>query len=152
MVKHWLIHPAANVENILGELPLLGGVHKWRHHFRQVSTVFTSDHPCIERIQCTLNTWVVWSITHQKWWGHLWTAPYQKLPKAQRTQGNNNIAFVLFRHEVIKSLQDQWLSDLTEWLTWKHWPVRLKLAARDENVLFWPKNWIFWAKSQFFVR
>ena len=38
----------------------------------------------------------------------------QKLPKAQRTQGNNNIAFVLFRHEVIKSLQDQWLSDWHE--------------------------------------
>ena len=25
------------------------------------STVFTSDHPCIESKQCTLNTWVVWN-------------------------------------------------------------------------------------------
>ena len=24
-------------------------------------TVFTSDHPCIESKQCTLNTWVVWN-------------------------------------------------------------------------------------------
>ena len=34
---------------------------------------------------------------------------------------------------------------------WKHWPVRLQLAARDENVQFWPESldirgWksIFW--------
>ena len=32
---------------------------------------------------------------------------------------------------------------------WKHWPVRLKLAARDKNVQFLPKIWIFGAKSQF---
>ena len=25
-------------------------VHKWRHHFRRVSTVFTQDHSCIESI------------------------------------------------------------------------------------------------------
>ena len=27
-----------------------GAVHKWRHHFRRVSKVFTSGHPCIESI------------------------------------------------------------------------------------------------------
>ena len=36
-------------------------------------------------------------------------------------------------------------------LCWKHWPVRLQLAANDKNVQFWPKIWIFGAKSQFFV-
>ena len=35
-------------------------------------------------------------------------------------------------------------------LCWKYWPVRLQLAARDENVQFWPKIWIFGAKSQYF--
>ena len=43
--------------------------------FWRVSTVFTSDHPCFERKQCTLNTWLVWSKTRRKWWRHLWTAP-----------------------------------------------------------------------------
>ena len=43
------------------------------HHFQWVSTYFTSDHPCIESTQCTLNTQVVWSKTRQKWRRHLWT-------------------------------------------------------------------------------
>ena len=33
---------------------VLGAVHKWRHHFRRISTVFTSDHPCIESIHLTM--------------------------------------------------------------------------------------------------
>ena len=36
--------------------------------------VFTSDHPCIESIQRTLDTWVVWSKTSRKWCRHLWKA------------------------------------------------------------------------------
>ena len=32
-------------------------------------------------------------------------------------------------------------------LCWKHWPVRLQLAARDE---FWPEIWIFGAKKSIF--
>ena len=32
---------------------------------------------------------------------------------------------------------------------WKHWSVRLQLTARDENVVFHPKIWIFGAKSHF---
>ena len=43
------------------KLCCLGAVYKWRHHFRRVSTVFTSDYPCIESMQYTLHTWVVWS-------------------------------------------------------------------------------------------
>ena len=40
-----------------------------------VFTVFTSDHLCIESIQWTLNTWVVWSETRRKWCRYLWRAP-----------------------------------------------------------------------------
>ena len=29
--------------------------------------------PCIENIQCTLNTWVVWIETRRKWRRHSWT-------------------------------------------------------------------------------
>ena len=43
-----------------------------------VFTVFTSDHLCIDSIQCTLITWVVWSETRRKWWRHLWTASKAK--------------------------------------------------------------------------
>ena len=28
-----------------------------------------------ESMQCTLNTWVVWSEARRKWWRHLGTAP-----------------------------------------------------------------------------
>ena len=30
---------------------------------------------------------------------------------------------------------------------WKHWPVRFKLVARDENVQFWPKNLDIWGEK-----
>ena len=50
-------------------------VHKWCHHFRRISIVFTSDHSYIKSKQCTHNTWLVWSETRQKWWRYLWTAP-----------------------------------------------------------------------------
>ena len=32
----------------------LRAVHKWRHYFRWVSIVFTSDYPCIESLVCIL--------------------------------------------------------------------------------------------------
>ena len=32
----------------------------------------------------------------------------------------------------------------TPFLCWKHWPIWLKVAARDENVQFWPENWDIW--------
>ena len=35
-------------------------------------------------------------------------------------------------------------------LCWKHWTVQLKLAARDENVQFWPKNFDIWGQKSFF--
>ena len=39
----------------------------------------------------------------------------------------------------------------TPFQCWKHWPVRLKLATRDENVQFWPKKFdIMGQKSIFF--
>ena len=31
-------------------------------------------------------------------------------------------------------------ANVTPFLCWKHWLVQLKLAARDENVQFWPEN------------
>ena len=31
-------------------------------------------------------------------------------------------------------------SNETPFLCWKHWSVRLQLAARGKNVLFWPQN------------
>ena len=52
-----------------------GAVHKsfladiHGFHFRP-----HTQYPCIESIQFTLNTWVVWSETRQKWWRHLWPA------------------------------------------------------------------------------
>ena len=38
----------------------------------------------------------------------------------------------------------------TPFLCWKHWPVRLKLAARDENVQFWSKNLDIWGQKSIF--
>ena len=43
-------------------------------------------------------------------------------------------------------------SNETPFSCWKHWSVRLQLAARGENVLFWPKNLDIWGqKSIFFI-
>ena len=41
-------------------LILVTRVGQFRHFLliQQVSMVFISDHPCIEGIKCTLNTWV----------------------------------------------------------------------------------------------
>ena len=33
---------------------------------------------------------------------------------------------------------------------WKHWSVRLQLAARGENVLFWPQNLDIWGQKSIF--
>ena len=41
-------------------------------------------------------------------------------------------------------------SNETPFSCWKHWSVRLQLAARGENVLFWPKNLDIWAKKSIF--
>ena len=38
----------------------------------------------------------------------------------------------------------------TPFLCWKHWSVRLQLAARDGNVLFGPKNLDIWGKKSIF--
>ena len=35
-------------------------------------------------------------------------------------------------------------------LCWKHWSVRLLLAARGKNVLFWPKNLDIWGQKPIF--
>ena len=51
-------------------LILVTRVGQFRHFLliQQVSMVFTSDHPCIEGIKCTLNTGVAWSEIRRKWW------------------------------------------------------------------------------------
>ena len=41
-------------------------------------------------------------------------------------------------------------SNETPFLCWKHWSVRLQLAARGKNVLFWPKNLDIWGKKSIF--
>ena len=41
-------------------------------------------------------------------------------------------------------------SNETPFSCWKHWSVRLQLAARGENVLFWPKNLDIWGKKVIF--
>ena len=41
-------------------------------------------------------------------------------------------------------------SNETPFLCWKHWLVRLQLAARGENVLFWPKNLDIWGQKSIF--
>ena len=35
----------------------------------------------------------------------------------------------------------------TPLLCWKHWPVRLQLAAKDKNVQFWPQNLDIWGQK-----
>ena len=35
-------------------------------------------------------------------------------------------------------------------LCWKHWSVRLQLAARGKNVLFWPKKLYIWDQKSIF--
>ena len=43
-----------------------------------------------------------------------------------------------------------WDSNETPFSCWKHWSVRLQLAARGENVLFWPQNLNIWGQKSFF--
>ena len=38
----------------------------------------------------------------------------------------------------------------TPFSCWKHWSVGLKLAARGENVLFWPQNLDIWGQKSIF--
>ena len=38
----------------------------------------------------------------------------------------------------------------TPFLCWKHWSLRLRLAARDDNVLFGPKDLDKWGKKPIF--
>ena len=38
----------------------------------------------------------------------------------------------------------------TPFLCWKHWSVRLQLAAKGENVLFWPQNLDIWGQKSIF--
>ena len=42
-------------------------------------------------------------------------------------------------------------SNETPFSCWKHWSVRLQLAARGENVLFWPQNLDIWGQKSIFV-
>ena len=48
---------------------------------------------------------------------------------------------------LVPSYQD---SNETPFSCWKHWSVRLQLAARGENVLFWPQNLDIWGQKSFF--
>ena len=41
-------------------------------------------------------------------------------------------------------------SNETSFSCWKHWLVRLQLAARDKNVLFWPQNLDIWGQKSIF--
>ena len=41
-------------------------------------------------------------------------------------------------------------SNETPFSCWKHWSVGLKLAARGENVLFWPQNLDIWGQKSIF--
>ena len=41
-------------------------------------------------------------------------------------------------------------SNETPFSCWNHWSVRLQLAARGENVLFWPKNLDIWGQKSIF--
>ena len=41
-------------------------------------------------------------------------------------------------------------SNETPFSCWKHWSMRLQLAARGKNVLFLPKNLDIWGKKSFF--
>ena len=41
-------------------------------------------------------------------------------------------------------------SNETPFSCWKHWSVRLQLAARGENVLFWPQNLDIWGQKSIF--
>ena len=42
-------------------------------------------------------------------------------------------------------------SNETPFSCWKHWSVRLQLAARGENVLFWPQNLDIWGENVLFL-
>ena len=42
-------------------------------------------------------------------------------------------------------------SNETPFSCWKHWSVRLQLAARGENVLFLPQNLDIWGQKSFFL-
>ena len=76
----------------------------------------TSDQPCIESIhlyntlQCTLDTWVVWSETHRKWWRHLWTAPKYEM-----------------------SLRPTHLSERRMLRTWGSWKLHWRRLSRRER-------------------
>ena len=41
-------------------------------------------------------------------------------------------------------------SNETPFLCWRHWSARLQLAARGENVLFWPQNLDIWGQKSIF--
>ena len=41
-------------------------------------------------------------------------------------------------------------SNETPFSCWKHWSMRLQLAARGENVLFWPQNLDIWGQKSIF--
>ena len=41
-------------------------------------------------------------------------------------------------------------SNETPFSCWKHWSLRLQLAARGENVLFWPQNLDIWGQKSIF--
>ena len=48
---------------------------------------------------------------------------------------------------LVPSYQD---SNGTPFSCWKHWSLRLQLAARGENVLFWPQNLDLWGQKSIF--
>ena len=41
-------------------------------------------------------------------------------------------------------------SNETPFSCWRHWSARLQLAARGENVLFWPQNLDIWGQKSIF--
>ena len=48
---------------------------------------------------------------------------------------------------LVPSYQD---SNETPFSCWRHWSARLQLAARGENVLFWPQNLDIWGQKSIF--
>ena len=60
---------------------------------------------------------------------------------------------VFFGGEAVELLVSSYQgTNETPFPSWKHWSVRLQLAARDENVLFWSKNWDIWGKRLTFCK
>ena len=58
---------------------------------------------------------------------------------------------ILFLREGVKLLVPSYQeTNKTPFPCWKHWPIRLKLAARDEKRQFWPENLDIWGQKLIF--